>query len=62
LAVPGPLQAQADNGWVGKRVVQKHKNLTLRIGNQVVDRGGETIEFYRVEQTNGPRLRLKAEG
>jgi tetratricopeptide (TPR) repeat protein len=62
FAVPGPLIAQADNGWVGKRVVQKFDNFTLRIGNQVVDRSGETIEFYRVEETNGPRLRLKVEG
>jgi tetratricopeptide (TPR) repeat protein len=52
----------ADDGWVGKRVVQKFSNFTLRIGNQVVDRSGKIVEFYRVEQTNGPWLWLKAEG
>jgi tetratricopeptide (TPR) repeat protein len=55
-----PLEAQANNGWIGKRAVQKFENFTLQIGNQAVV--PKTIAFYHVKQTNGPRLSVKAEG
>jgi len=60
ILVP-PAQAQADNDWVGKRVVQKVRDFTLRIDDEAVERSGKTIDFYRVERTDGPSLWLKAE-
>ena len=72
LAEPVPLQAQAENGWIGKRVITQYGTV-LQVGNQVVDdegrgknlaRGKEQNVFriYKVEQANGPWLWLVAEG
>ena len=72
LAGPAPLQAQAENGWIGKRVITQYGTV-LQVGNQVVDdegrgknlaRGKEQKVFriYKVEQANGPWLWLVAEG
>ena len=72
LAGPAPLQAQAENGWIGKRVITQYGTV-LQVGNQVVDdegrgknlaRGKEQNVFwiYKVEQANGPWLWLVAEG
>jgi len=36
LAGPAPLQAQAENGWIGKRVITQYGTV-LQVGNQVVD-------------------------
>jgi tetratricopeptide (TPR) repeat protein len=60
LAAPPALHAQAGDGWVGKRVIQRYGGFRLRIENQVID--PKAIEIYRVEQVNGPWLWLKAEG
>ncbi|MGA7500468.1 MAG: tetratricopeptide repeat protein, partial [Isosphaeraceae bacterium] len=67
-----PLQAQAENGWIGKRVITQYGTV-LQVGNQVVDdegrgknlaRGKDQAVFriYKVEQANGPWLWLVAEG
>ena len=46
---------------VGKRVVQKVAELTLRINDEPVESDGKALRFYRVEQVDGPSLLLKAE-
>src|SRR5208337_2720422 len=72
LAGPAPLQAQAENGWIGKGVITQYGTV-LQVGNQVVDdegrgknlaRGKEQAVFriYKIEQANGPWLWLVAEG
>jgi hypothetical protein len=48
LSWPAHLLAQADNGWVGKRVVQKYERFRLKLENQVVDTK-RRLETYRVE-------------
>jgi hypothetical protein len=64
LAGPAPLQAQAENGWIGKRVITQYGTV-LQVGNQVVDNEGRgknlargkeqrVFRIYKVEQTNGP--------
>ena len=60
LGTPPALHAQAENGWVGKRVVQRYRGFRLRIEDQVID--PRAINTYRVEQVNGPWLWLQAEG
>ena len=62
LAGPARLPAQDEDGWVGKRIVQKSANFALRIGDHVVDRSVMFREFYRVEQTSGPWLWVKVDG
>jgi len=62
LAAQAPLHAQANKGWIGKRVVQKYSKFNLRTSERAAGRSVTSIEFYRVEQTNGRLLRLKAEG
>ena len=59
-ASPPALHAQAGDGWVGKRVVERYPGFRLRIEDQVIDPRG--IRTYRVAQVNGPWLWLKAEG
>src|SRR5271157_2853113 len=59
LDAPVILYAQADNGWVGKRVVQKYSAFNLQIENQVIDTKSR-LETYRVEQVNGPWIWLHA--
>jgi hypothetical protein len=54
LGTPPALHAQADQGWVGKRVVQRYSGFKLKIENQVID--PKAIETYRVEQISGPWL------
>jgi len=60
LVSPPALHAQAGDGWVGKRVVERYPGFRLRITNQVIDPEG--IRIYHVEQINGPWLWLTAEG
>jgi tetratricopeptide (TPR) repeat protein len=57
LGPPQTLHAQAGNGWIGKRVVQKYPGFQLRIENQVIDPKNR-LETYTVEQVNGPWLWL----
>ncbi len=59
LAGPPALPAQAENGWIGTRVVQKYPGFQLRIENQAID--PKLILTYVVEQANGPWLWLKSE-
>jgi tetratricopeptide (TPR) repeat protein len=61
LHAPVPLNAQADNGWIGKRVVQKFSAFQLQLENQVVDTK-KRLATYRVEQVIGPWLFLHAPG
>ena len=60
LTLSAPVHAQADNGWLGKRVVPKRADFRLRIGNQSLEPG--KLAIYRVEELNGPWLRLKGPG
>jgi len=60
-AAGAPVQAQADQGWIGKRVVQKRGDFVLRDNGEPVERSGKSIDSYRVEQADGPSLFLKAE-
>jgi hypothetical protein len=59
LASPPALHAQAGNGWVGKRVVQRYPGFRLQIENRVIN--PKTVEIYHVEQVNGPWLWLRDE-
>ncbi|MGO9463509.1 MAG: tetratricopeptide repeat protein [Isosphaeraceae bacterium] len=63
LAAPGfsLAQQQGEASWLGRRVVQKSSDFSLRIEDQIVDRR-RFILFYRVENVNGPWLWLNAEG
>ncbi len=56
-----PILAQAEHGWIGKRVVPKISNFTLLVNGEEVEQGGKGIAFYRVEQVDGPSLWLKGE-
>lgn len=60
LALSAPVHAQADDGWLGKRVVPKRADFRLRIGNRSIEPGKFAI--YRVEELDGPWLRLKVPG
>ena len=59
--IHAPLQAQANPGWIGKRVVPRTGKFTLLVNGEVLDRSGEDVEFYEVEQVDGSSLLLKAE-
>src|SRR5690242_6589100 len=67
LSVPATVGAQEDIAaipglrWIGRRVVQKARDLTLRDDKQVVSWDGRTIHIYRVERAEGAQLRLKAD-
>jgi tetratricopeptide (TPR) repeat protein len=60
VAPRASLEARADQGWIGKRVIQKSRGFHLRLDNKVVD--PRSVEFYRVQQIDGKRILLKAEG
>ena len=55
---PHSLAQAVGNDWIGRRVVQKYADFELKNGEQVID--PKTIEIYRVEQVDGPSLRLEA--
>jgi tetratricopeptide (TPR) repeat protein len=57
-----PAQAPADDGWVGKEVVQKASGFVLKLNDGVVRRTRAVAAIYRVEHIEGPRLRLRAPG
>src|SRR5262249_32024523 len=63
LAPPTPVNAQADPGWIGTRVVQRSSEFALRTGSEAVPRSVTEIYTYRVEgiDDDGCRLQLKAE-
>jgi tetratricopeptide (TPR) repeat protein len=50
----------AGEAWVGRRVMPKHRGFQLRVGSDIVDRKGWPA-FYRVEQADGPMLRLRGQ-
>ena len=56
-----PIPAQESPGWMGKRVVPKTRKITLIVNGEALDRGGEGVELYRVEQVDGTSLLLKPE-
>jgi tetratricopeptide (TPR) repeat protein len=59
LHAPVPLNGQAGNDWIGKRVVQKYPAFKLQLENQVIDTKTR-LETYRVEQVNGSSLFIHA--
>ncbi len=61
LGTPAFVRAQAGNDVSNSRVVQRSGNFRLKIDDEPVERSGKTIEFYRVERTDGPLLWLQAE-
>jgi tetratricopeptide (TPR) repeat protein len=56
-----PIQAQAEPGWIGKRVVPKNSKFALLVNGEEVEQGGKGLTSYRVEQVDGPSLWLKGE-
>jgi len=62
VATSAPLLAQAEPGWIGKRVVQRKGQFTLLVNAEVVDQSGKGLAIYRVEQVDGPSLLLREEG
>jgi tetratricopeptide (TPR) repeat protein len=60
LVTPPALRARAQDGWVGRRVVERYRGFRLQIEDQVID--PRAINIYRVGQVNGPWLWLEAEG
>jgi tetratricopeptide (TPR) repeat protein len=54
-----PSHARTDDGWVGKRVIEKYSGFRLKIEHRVIDPKG--IRIYVVEQINGPWLWLRVE-
>jgi tetratricopeptide (TPR) repeat protein len=61
LAPLAEARGQDADDCVGKRVVQKVRDFTLKIDDEPVERSGKAIEFCRVLRTDGPLLWLKAE-
>ncbi len=63
VVYPVALQAQAETGWIGKRVVQKQRDFSLRIDatKKAVEQSEDEIHIYRVTRTDGPALWLEAE-
>jgi tetratricopeptide (TPR) repeat protein len=56
-----PVHAQAEQGLIGKRVVQKFGDFVLRDNDEPVERSRKAIDSYRVEQSDGRSLFLRAE-
>ena len=63
VAFPRTLLAQADTNWVGKRVMQKQRDFSLRTdaAKESVAQSEDEIHIYRVTKTDGPSLWLEAE-
>ena len=63
FAHPRTLLAQADTNWVGKRVMQKQRDFSLRAdaAKESVAQSEDEIHIYRVTKTDGPSLWLEAE-
>jgi len=59
MPIGSPAQQPADNGWIGKRVVQRYRGFQLQIDHQVID--PKAIKTYRVERVNGGWLWLQPE-
>src|SRR4051812_14247927 len=52
--------AEAEETWVGKKVIQKYSDFELRVGTKVIDRK-RLIEIYTVERENDSWIWLRAE-
>jgi tetratricopeptide (TPR) repeat protein len=61
-SVPARVLAQAEGGWVGKRVVPKHREFVLRLDDEPVEPSRGAIVIYRVERAEDKGLWLQAEG
>lgn len=61
VSAGSPAATAAEDGWLGRRVVQKSSDFALRIEDQIVNRR-RFILFYRVENVNGEWLWLNDEG
>jgi tetratricopeptide (TPR) repeat protein len=59
--VQKPPATEEKPRWIGKRVLPKSGTLTLRVNDEPIERGAGAIDFYRVEQTDGPLVWLRAE-
>jgi tetratricopeptide (TPR) repeat protein len=55
------VTAQERDNWTGKRVVQKSRNFVLLMNDEPVERSGKALDFYTVEQIDGPALFLNAQ-
>lgn len=60
LGAPPALHAQAEDRWIGERVLPK-PNFLLRMENRIIPLNPRAFDIYRVEQVKGPWLRLHAE-
>jgi tetratricopeptide (TPR) repeat protein len=56
VAPPYAPAQPVGNDWIGKRVVQKYSDFVLKNDDHLI--GPKSIAIYRVEQVNGPSLRL----
>jgi len=50
--------AWPEPSWVGERVIQKHRHLTLQVGSETVDRK-DRLCVYIVKQTNGALVQVE---
>ena len=62
-ACPASLRARSDGDWIGKRVVQKQRNFSLRAdaAKTAAPQSEDEIHVYRVKKSDGPLLWLEAE-
>lgn len=60
---PAPLCAQTDESWVGKRVVQRHRDFALRPDplKEAARQSEDEIHVYQVTTADGSSLWLEAE-
>ena len=63
IAQPVFLEAQGETSWIGKRVVQKRRDFSLRAdtGKAAAPQREDEIHFYRATRADGPSLWLEAE-
>jgi tetratricopeptide (TPR) repeat protein len=55
-----PVRAQAETGWIGKRVVPAQSMITLVVSGEAIERVRKEIEFFRVEQVAGASVWITA--
>ena len=57
-----PAGAQEGDDWIGKRVLPRLRDLTLRVSGDTVEQNSRVLTSYKVEQADGASLLLTAEG
>ena len=57
---PAAHSATVDDGWIGKRVVQKYARFDLKIENRIIV--PKVLAVYRVERINGALALAGTEG